>query len=150
MFQLKKFIYSLKILCFRPLLISFPHQNSGTDCMINMARVRFAHLSRLGAMRTAKPMFVCIGHKITQRKKQNLNILHSFRINRNICIAHTITSNVIFHILFNEIFDVANIICTHAQLQGDISLHIIVNIIKFKRMLGLNYLSFDEHRLLFL
>ena len=39
----KKFIYSLKILCFRRLLISFTHQNSGTDCMINMARVRFVH-----------------------------------------------------------------------------------------------------------
>ena len=38
----------------------------------------------------------------------------------------------------------------HAQLQGDISLHVIVNIIKFKRMHGLNYLSFDEQILLFL
>ena len=62
-------MYSLKMLCFRPLLISFIHQNSGTDCMINMARVRFAHKSRLGAIRTAKAMFVCIGHTITQRKK---------------------------------------------------------------------------------
>ena len=38
----------------------------------------------------------------------------------------------------------------HAQLQGDISLHVIVNIIKFKRMHGLNYLSFDKQILLFL
>ena len=37
-----KFVYSFKILCFRPLLISFTHQNGGTDCMINMACVRFA------------------------------------------------------------------------------------------------------------
>ena len=37
----------------------------------------------------------------------------------------------------------------HAQLPGDISLHVIVNIIKFKRMHGLNYLSFDEQILLF-
>ena len=29
------------------------------------------------------------------------------------------------------------------------SLHVIVNIIKFKRMHGLNYLSFGEQRLLF-
>ena len=43
MFHTKNVIYSLKILCFRPLLISFTHQNSGTNCMINMARVRFAH-----------------------------------------------------------------------------------------------------------
>ena len=34
----------------------------------------------------------------------------------------------------------------HEQLQGDISLHVIVNIIKFKRMHGLNYLSFGEQR----
>ena len=34
----------------------------------------------------------------------------------------------------------------HAQLQGDISLHVIVNIIKFKRMQGLKYLSFGEQR----
>ena len=65
----KKFIYSFKILCFRPLLISFTHQNSGADCIINMPRVRFAHLSRLDAIRTAKAMFVCSGHTITQRKK---------------------------------------------------------------------------------
>ena len=32
----------------------------------------------------------------------------------------------------------------YAQLQGDISLLVIVNIIKFKRMHGLNYLSFGE------
>ena len=40
----------------------------------------------------------------------------------------------------------------HAQLQGEISLHVIVidNIIKLKRMHGLNYLSFGEQRLLFL
>ena len=38
----KQFVYSFKILCFRPLLISFTHKNGGTDCMINMARVRFA------------------------------------------------------------------------------------------------------------
>ena len=37
----------------------------------------------------------------------------------------------------------------HAQLQGGISLHIIVNIIKFKRMHGLNYLSFGEQRFFF-
>ena len=37
----------------------------------------------------------------------------------------------------------------HAQLQDDISLHVIVNIIKLKRIHGLNYLSFDEQRLLF-
>ena len=43
MFQLKKLINSLKILCFRPLLTSFTHQNSGTDSTINMALVRFAH-----------------------------------------------------------------------------------------------------------
>ena len=35
----------------------------------------------------------------------------------------------------------------YAQLQGDISLQVIVNIIKFKRMHGLNYLSFGEQRL---
>ena len=38
---------------------------------------------------------------------------------------------------------------THVQLQGTISLHVIVNIIKLKRMHGLNYLSFGEQRLLF-
>ena len=38
----KKIIYSLKILRFMPLLINFTHQNSGTDYLINMARVRFA------------------------------------------------------------------------------------------------------------
>ena len=75
-------------------------------------------------------------------------------------VEHIHSSNVTFHILFNEIFDVANIICmkivvdirchAHAQLQGDISLHVIVNLIKFKRMHGLNYLSFGEQRLLFL
>ena len=44
-----------------------------------------------------------------------------------------------------------DIICyAHAQLQGDISLHVSVNIIKFKRMHGLDYLSFGEQRLLFL
>ena len=44
-----------------------------------------------------------------------------------------------------------NIRCyVHAQLQGDISLHVIVNIIKFKRMHGLNYLLFGEQRLWFL
>ena len=37
----------------------------------------------------------------------------------------------------------------HAQLQGDISLHVIINIIKFKRMQGLNYLSFGEQRFFF-
>ena len=41
-FHTQNFIY-LKILCFRPLLISFTHQNSETNCMINMARVRFAY-----------------------------------------------------------------------------------------------------------
>ena len=39
--------------------------------------------------------------------------------------------------------------CAHAQLQGDISLHVIVNIIKYKRMHGLNYLLFGEQRLVF-
>ena len=81
----------------------------------------------------------------------------SFHIKR-ICRAHTITSNVIFHILFNEIFDVANIICMKIiwlildvmRMHADISLHVIVNIIKFKRMQGSNYLSFGEQRLLFL
>ena len=38
----------------------------------------------------------------------------------------------------------------HAQLQWGISLHVIVNIIKCKRMHGLNCLFFREQRLLFL
>ena len=42
-FHIQIFIYSLKILFLRQLLISSTHQNSGTNCMINMARVRFAY-----------------------------------------------------------------------------------------------------------
>ena len=37
----------------------------------------------------------------------------------------------------------------HAQLQWSISLHVIVNIIKCKRMHGLNCLFFREQRLVF-
>ena len=66
----KKFIYINKKIVFRPLLISFIDQNRRTDCIIKMARVRFAHYSRLGddgATRTV--MFVRIVHTIMQRKK---------------------------------------------------------------------------------
>ena len=83
--------------------------------------------------------------------KKNENMLHSFQIKCNICRAHTVTSNVTFHILFNEIFDDANIICMKMMWSildvmhmRNITLHVIVNIIKFKRMHGLNYLSFGE------
>ena len=81
--------------------------------------------------------------------QKNENILHSFHIIRNICRAHTVTSNVIFHILFNEIFDVANIICMEIiwsildimrmrNYKGTSHCYII----KFKRIHGLNFLSF--------
>ena len=39
-------------------------------------------------------------------------------------------------------------LCACAATRG-ISLHVIVNIIKFKRIIGLNYLSFGEQRLVF-
>ena len=54
-----------------PLLTSFTNQNSGTNCMINMARARFAHWQYLGAIKTAKAMFVHIEHTIKQCKKMN-------------------------------------------------------------------------------
>ena len=49
-----------------------------------------------------------------------------------------------------KILDVDIRCYAHAQLQGDVSLHVTVNIIKLKRMHGLNYLSFSEQRLFFL
>ena len=39
-------------------------------------------------------------------------------------------------------------LCACAATRG-ISLHVIVNIIKFKRILELNYLSFGEQKLVF-
>ena len=35
------------------------------------------------------------------------------------------------------------------RMHADISLHVIVNIIKFKRMQGSNYLSFGEQTIVF-
>ena len=54
---------------------------------------------------------------------------------------------LMLQILFKQNYTVDIRCFVYAQLQGDISLQVIVNIIKFKRMHGLNYLSFGEQRL---
>ena len=65
----KKFIYSLKILCFRPLLvlISFTDQNSVTDYMARFFRISHTSVQ----IRTAKAMFVRIELRYVKNEEKN-------------------------------------------------------------------------------
>ena len=129
--------------------------------MINMAHVRRRCLCVLGIQLRNIKKIEKIGSKNVSNKeilgKKIKTFSTAFILNATF-VEHIVTSNVIFHILFNEIFDVANIICMKIKwsildvmhMLNYISLHVTVNIIKFKRMHGINYLLFGEKRLLFL